>query len=266
MKRMSIGSSLLALLVVIGCGSGKPQDASATNDAAVEKPIQLAEAPAVAPAAAPASGSASITGHVKLTGTAPARAKIKMDADPFCVQQHTSPVLSEDAIVGGQGELANVFVYVKDGVQGSYPAPTTPVVLTQKGCWYTPHVFGIQSGQPLEVVNEDATMHNVNAKPKANTPFNLAQPKPMKSTKAFSKPEVPVSFKCNVHPWMTAYAGVVAHPFFAVSGADGSFTISGLPAGTYTVEAWQEKFGAQSQSVTVADGESKAVEFTFKAE
>ena len=266
MKRMSIGSFLLALLVVIGCGSGKPQDAAATNAAAPEKPVQLAEATDAAPAAAPASGSASITGHVKLTGTAPARAKVKMDADPFCAQQHTSPVFSEDVVVSDQGQLADVFVYVKDGVQGSYPAPTTPVVLTQKGCWYTPHVFGIQPGQPLEVVNEDATMHNVNAKPKASTPFNLAQPKPMKSTKTFSKPEVPVPFKCNVHPWMNAYAGVVAHPFFAVSSADGAFTISGLPAGTYTVEAWQEKFGVQSQSVTVGDGESKTVEFTFKAE
>lgn len=196
---------------------------------------------------------------------------INMDADPVCQQQHTSPVYSEDVVVNANGALKNVFVYVnaeKSGmVRSALAAPTTPVVLTQSGCWYSPHVFGIQADQPLEIVNDDATLHNINAKPTVNQPFNVAQPvKGMKTTKKFAKPEVMVKFKCNVHPWMNAYAGVLTHPFFSVSGADGAFAITGLPAGTYTIEAWHEKYGTQTQTVTVGDGESKSLELTFKAQ
>ena len=214
-----------------------------------------------------ADGTAKITGSVKFEGAAPERQKIKMDADPVCKQQHTEAVMAEDVVVDASGGLKNVFVYVKDGVSGTFPAPTAPVELVQQGCWYTPHVFGIQVGQPLEIVNNDATLHNINAKPTANKPFNIAQPvKNMKTSKQFTTPEVMVSFKCNVHPWMSAFAGVLNHPFFNVSGEDGGFTISGLPAGTYTVEARHEKLGTKTESVTVADGESKAVSFTFTAQ
>jgi hypothetical protein len=263
----------LAILVAIGCGSGKPQDAAATPDVETsqapmqlaEAPIQLAEAPA-APAAASSAGSASITGTIKLNGTAPAGEKVKMDADPVCKQQHATPVMTEE-VAGENGGLKNVFVYVKEGLSGTYPAPTEPVVLDQSGCWYKPHVFGIQVGQPLQILNSDPTLHNVNAKPGANPPFNVAQPaKGMKTNKTFTKPEIGVKFKCNVHPWMSAYAGVVSHPFFGVSQANGSFEIKGLPAGTYVVEAWHEKLGAQTQTVIVGDGEAKSTEFTFNAQ
>ena len=141
------------------------------------------------------------------------------------------------------------------------------MTLDQRGCWYTPHIFGIQVGQPLDIINSDASLHNINAKPKINQPFNIAQPtKGMKTTKKFTKPEIGVTFKCNVHPWMHAYGHVLEHPFFGVTGDDGAFTLSGLPAGTYTVEAWHEKYGTQTQSVTVGSGESKSVTFTFKAQ
>ena len=262
-----LAPTVATILIAIGCGSGKPQDAAAKTDASgAQGTMQLAEAPAGAQPAG-ATGSASIQGTVKFAGTAPAMDKVKMDADPTCQQQHPAPVTAEAVVVNGNGTLKNVFVYVKDGVAGTYPAPATPVVLNQSGCWYMPHAFGIQANQPLEIVNNDSTLHNINAKPKANQPFNVAQPvKGMKTTKKFTTPEVMVSFKCNVHPWMQAYAGVVSHPFFAVSDGTGSFTISRLPAGTYVLEAWHEKYGTQTQTVTVADGETKSIELTFKAQ
>ena len=257
---------MVAVAVAIGCGSSTPQDASATTKTANQRagaPIQLAEAPA---GAQPAAGTASIHGSIKFQGTAPTAEKIKMDADPVCKQQHAEAVYSEEVAVNGNGTLKNVFVSVKGGVSGAFPAPVSPVVLNQQGCWYVPHVFGIQVDQPLEILNSDASLHNINAKPVVNTPFNVAQPvKGMKTTKKFTKPETGIKFKCNVHPWMNAYGHVLSHPFFGVSGVDGSFTISGLPAGTYTIEAWHEKYGTQTQSVTVADGESKSLDFTFPA-
>jgi plastocyanin len=213
-----------------------------------------------------AAGSASVSVAVKLEGTAPAATKIKTSADPICQQQHPEGLMSEEVVVGGAGELKNVFVYVKEGLSGEFPAPAEAVKLDQKGCWYAPHVFGIQVGQTLEIVNSDPTMHNVNAKPTLNQSFNLAQPKKdMVSKKTFAKPELGVKFKCNVHPWMSAYGHVVAHPFFAVTDAHGAATLSGLPAGTYTLEFWHEKYGAQTQTVTVAEQGAATVSAAFKA-
>jgi plastocyanin len=223
------------------------------------------EAAAVKPAEAAPAGWASLSGNVSVTGNVPSPAKIKMAADPACAQAHPDAVMTRD-VVASNGKLQHVLVYVKEGVSGSFPAPAEPVAFNQTGCMYEPHVFGIQTGQKLEILNSDSTLHNVNCQPKANKKFNIAQPtKGMKSVKTFDQPEVPVSFKCNVHPWMAAYAGVFSHPFFAVSDADGSFSIKGLPAGAYTVEAWHEKLGVQTQEVTVADGESKKISFTFAA-
>jgi plastocyanin len=262
----------VAVLVAIGCGGGRPQDATAEQKGA-EAPVQLAETPAAAPAAAPAApssktatGGGSVTGSIRFDGTAPAAQKVQMTADPVCAQAHSTPVMTEDVVVNSNGTLKNVVVYVKEGAEAR-PAPQTPVVLDQQGCWYTPHVFTIQVDQPLQIVNSDATMHNVNAKPSSNQPFNLAQPtKGMKSSKKFTKPEAGVKFKCNVHPWMSAYAVVTPHGFAGVSGDDGAFSIVGLPAGTYTLEAWHEKYGTQTQSVTVSEGGSAAADFVFKAQ
>lgn len=263
-----ISPAVVAIVIAIGCGGGTPQDAAATADRSSserKQPMQLAQAPATAQPAA--AGAGSIHGTVAFEGTAPVQEKVKMDADPACQQQHATAVTTEDVVVNADGTLKNVFVYVKEGATGPFAAPATPVVLNQIGCWYTPHVFGIQTGQPLEIVNSDGTLHNVNAKPTANQPFNLAQPvKGMKATKTFAKREVMVKFKCNVHPWMSAYAGVVEHSFFGVSGTDGSFAITGLPAGTYVLEAWHEKYGTQAQTVTVSDGETTRVEFAFTAQ
>ncbi len=262
---------LLAVIVAIGCGSSKPQDALAEADSAAKPAVDAAASTAPAVPAAPAvpvsGGGAKLEGSIKFDGAAPAPEKVKMAADPVCQQQHTEPVMSEQVVVNSNGTLKNTFVYVKEGVTGSYPAPTAPVVLDQHGCWYAPHVFGIQVGQPLSIVNSDSTLHNVNAKAKTNKPFNIAQPtKNMKTEKKFTAEEVMVSFKCNVHPWMQAWGGALNHPFYAVSDENGAFSIAGLPAGTYTVEAWHEKYGAQTQQVTVADGQAQNLEFVFKAQ
>jgi plastocyanin len=158
-----------------------------------------------------------------------------------------------------------VFVYVKDGLGNlKFPVPTTPLVLDQKGCQYRPHVFGVQAGQPIEILNSDATLHNIHAWPQANQEFNMGQAlQGMKDTHTFTTQEIMVPFRCDVHRWMNSFVGVVAHPFFAVTGADGAFSLKGLPPGTYTIEAWHEKFGTKTASVTIGAKESKDVAFTF---
>lgn len=206
-----------------------------------------------------------VTGKVVFEGTPPAPVVLKVDADPTCLLQHQDGITSEEVVVNPNGTLKYVFVYVKQGLEGqTFPAPATPVVFDQKGCHYEPHVFGIQVGQPLEIRNSDDTLHNVHALPKASQEFNLGMPiKGMKLTKTFTAPEVTVKIKCEVHPWMAAYAGVVDHPFYAVTGEDGSFSLKDLPPGEYVVEAWHEKYGTQTQTVKVP--ETSEISFTFKA-
>jgi hypothetical protein len=250
---------------LIACGGGEEDDALLEEEAAPAPSTAAAPAaPPAAPAAAPASGGATVTGKIAFSGTAPAKETIKMDADAFCKAAHSSPVYTQEVEVNSNGTLKDVFVYVKEGVTGSYPAPTTPVVLDQHGCQYTPHIFGIQAGQPLKILNSDGTLHNIHALPKINAEFNIGQPfKGMETIKKFDKPEVPLRFKCDVHKWMGAYAGVLTHPFFAVSGDQGTFEIKNLPPGTYVIEAWQEKYGPQTQTVTISGSESKTVDFSF---
>ena len=139
-------------------------------------------------------------------------------------------------------------------------------MLDQKGCHYSPHVFGLRTGQPLEILNSDQTLHNVNAMAQVNQAFNMGQAmQGMKSQKTFTKPEVMVRIKCDVHGWMNAYAGVLSHPYFAVTANGGAFELKDLPPGTYTIEAWHEKLGTQTQSVTLGAKETKTVGFAFKA-
>jgi plastocyanin len=172
-----------------------------------------------------------------------------------------------ETFVTENGGLGNVLVYVKDGLGGYYfEPPSQPVRLDQKGCRYEPHVFGVQVGQNIEFVNSDATAHNVHALPNANAEFNFSQQiQTQKNSRFFSKPEVMVRIKCDMHNWMSAYAGVLEHPYFSVTKPGGEFELANLPAGSYTVEAWHEKLGTQSQQVTLADNDKKAVTFTFKA-
>ncbi len=215
--------------------------------------------------AAKAQEGSLVTGKVLFEGTAPAPLPIKMDADPVCLLQHAKGATSEEVVVNGNGTLKNVFVYVKEGLAGQkFEAPKEPVVFDQKGCSYNPHVFGIMANQPLEILNSDGTLHNVHALPKASKEFNLGMPiQGMKLTQKFTSPEVMVKIKCEVHPWMAAYAGVLDHPFYGVTNDQGAFEIKGLPAGEYVLEAWHEKYGSQTATVKVP--ETGEVSFTFKS-
>ncbi len=216
-------------------------------------------------AAAVSPDAATVTGTVKLAGVAPKMNAIPMGADPYCQSQHSTPATEEDVMAGPGGELANVFVYVKN-ISGNFPPPSTPVVLDQKGCQYHPHVNGIQVGQALQIKNDDATLHNVHALPNVNSQFNEGQPvQGMVSTRKFDKAEMtPFKIKCDVHGWMRSYMAVMPHPFYAVSADNGTFTIPNLPPGNYTIVAWHEKYGQTEQQVTVGAKESKAISFSFK--
>jgi plastocyanin len=216
------------------------------------------------PLAAHAAGS--ITGTIKLDGQAPQRQTIKMSADPQCEAANPGGRMG-DVFLVKDGKVQNVFVYVKEGLgdqKFEIPAGEKPHV-DQIGCMYTPRVVGVMVGQELEIRNSDPTLHNVHALPTASKPFNNAMPmKGMTIKRKFTAPEVMVRMKCDVHPWMAAYIGVLPHPFFAVSGENGAFTIANVPPGTYTIEAWHEKMGTQTASVTVADGAAANADFTFK--
>ena len=235
------------------------------------------EKPASAPAESAATGggqkvdpatAGELNGMVMLDGTAPKNEAIKMNADPYCVTANKTPQFQEAYMVdGGDGKsLANVFVYIKDGLGNySYDPPTDMARIDQHECRYHPHVFGIRVGQPLEILNSDSTLHNIHALPKANAEFNNGQPiQGMKMTHVFTAKEVMVPFKCDVHGWMNAYVGVLDHPFFAVTDKDGKFSIKGVPPGTYTIEAWHEKLGTQESKVTLGAKETKEANFTFK--
>lgn len=255
LRNMWVGTLGLALAASVACGGGNTSESAA---------------PAAAPASdgqrVDAATAGGIKGVVSFEGEAPKNEPIKMNADPVCVKSNTTPQSQETYAIEG-GKLANVFVYVKDGL-GNYvfDTPTEAVKLDQTSCRYHPHVFGVRVNQPVEIVNGDDTLHNIHALPKANSEFNNGQPiKGMKMTHTFTAKEVMVPFKCDVHGWMNAYVGVMDHPYFATTGADGSFELKSLPPGTYTVEAWHEKLGPMTQSVTVAASESKEVNFAFKA-
>jgi len=210
-----------------------------------------------------------ITGKILFEGTKPHLPEISMAKDPECVREHHGhPVRPEDGRVNPNNTLPNVFVYVKSGAQKyHFSTPTKPAVLDQRGCVYVPHVLGIMVGQPLKVVNSDFTTHNIHVMPKNNPAWNQSQPPGAAPFyKKFAHPEVMIPVHCNEHPWMNAYIGVVDNPFYDVTGTKGRFTIKGIPAGEYTIEAWTATFGTQEKTVHVSPHQSTTLDFTFRSQ
>jgi hypothetical protein len=206
-----------------------------------------------------------LTGEVIFEGEPPAREPVNMGADAACQEVERRPVYSQTVEINSNATLKNVLVYAKEGVTGSYAVPTEPVVLEQQACQLAPHVFGIQVGQPLAIVNSDATRHNLHAFALANHGFSIGESSfGDRALKRFDAAEVPVRFRCDRHPWMVAYAGVLTHPFFAVTNGAGAFEIKGLLPGNYVIGAWQEKYGLQTQTVAISGEELKTLIFTFR--
>lgn len=251
--RLALSTALLLFVFVLaGCGGAAPERSSGNA--------------ASAPEATPTEplGSSSIAGSVRFDGDVPELRPLNMDADPACAAKHSEPVYPEILAVDEQAGLANVLVYVADNLpEGPYP-PAEPPVIDQQGCRYTPRVAGIMVGQDLKVLNSDELLHNVHSLSEVNRPFNRAMPAAIKqATFSFTDEEPAFRIKCDVHPWMSSYVAVFNHPYFAVTGPDGSFEIPGLPAGTYTIEAWHERLGSQRSGVTLLDGLAAMVDLAF---
>ena len=244
-----------AALIVVACGKGGGESGGApaggATAAATAFPVDTTTA-------------ATITGRVAFTGAHPPATRIDMSGEPTCAAKHPSGAFTETVVVNDNGTLRNVFVYVKDGLPANLTFPVPAAVnLDQNGCQYSPHVFGVQVGQTINIRNDDGLLHNSKARPTANRPFNVSQPTDMSTPRSFTTAEVMVQLECNVHSWMNAFVAVRPDPYFAVSGNDGAFSIGRLPPGTYTIEAWSEHYGTQTQQVMVGQHESKAITFTF---
>jgi PQQ-dependent catabolism-associated beta-propeller protein len=245
-----------------------------TADMGAAIPRQQAHENAAAPAArapeqyyhADAANSGKLRGEARFDGKVPAPKRISMDAEKACQDMHKSAVYDNQVLVNDQGGLANVFVYIKSGLEGKVFEPSTQtVMLDQKGCQFVPRVIGIRTGQTLSVRNSDPVSHNIHPKPQNNRDWNQQQgPKEPDLERRFARPEVMIPVKCDVHAWMRSYIGVLDNPFFAVTDANGSFAIDGIPAGRYTIAAWHEVFGEITQNVIVARGEGTSIKFVFK--
>ncbi len=240
---------LLTLSLTVACKQiAVPQSPAANTSATPVTPIDP-------------STAATITGTVNFEGV-PSKAKpIDMSSDPFCKGQTES-----EQVVVDNGKVANVLVYVKDGLGGKNFAPPQQVVtIKQEGCRYVPHMAAVMVGQPVKFEDDDQTLHNIHAMPKQNSQWNQSQmPNSPPLAKSFSSSELMIPVKCNQHPWMFMYLNVLGNPFFAVTGTDGHFSLQGLPPGTYTIAAVQEKYGEKTQTVTVGAKEVKVVDFTYQ--
>jgi len=253
--RVLIGSlALCALLLTMACNKNTEQSSNTTAE----------KEAAPAPVATPIDPAtvATVKGAVKFDGTAPKQSKIDMSQDPACKGSNEA-----ETIVASGGDLANVFVYVKDGLGSrTFDVPKDPVVLDQSGCKYHPHVMGVMTGQTVQIKNDDQTTHNIHPTPKDNREWNESQPPSSPAIeKNFAREEIMLPVKCNQHPWMKMYISVVKSPFYAVTDKSGKYEIKGLPPGDYTIAFVHEKLGEQDQKVTVAAKETKTVDQSFKA-
>jgi hypothetical protein len=254
MRRFRVALPCVVATFALACGG-------ASTPAAPPAPA----GPAVDPATAGA-----IHATVAFEGVAPAPAMIRLDGDPKCVAENGGKERPAETIVVGSGvggPLQNVFVYVKDGLGSfSFPVPPEPVVLDQQKCRYVPRVLGVRVGQEFSIRNSDPLLHNVRSDGQVNRPFNMSTPlQGVSFSRTFATREVMVPFRCDVHNFMSAWVGVLDHPYFGVTGADGRVALNGLPPGTYTIEAWHESLGTRTEQITVGPKETKDVSFKFSS-
>jgi plastocyanin len=246
-------SCSLLLLAVVGCGGGEAPEPAVPAVPEVER------------VAVDAATTGTIKGVVRVNGDFPSPRRVSFGSEAACSAAHDGPVYFDTALATG-GKLQNAFVWVKQGLEGyAFPTPTAEVVVDQRGCIYQPHVVGVQVGQPLTFVNSDATTHNVRTVPKKGHGTNFSMPREgMRSTRTYKRPQVMMQTKCDIHPWMSAWIGVIPHPAFAISAADGRFEITGVPPGDLVLEVWHEKLGSQTQSVSLVAKGEVSVEFSFE--
>ncbi|HZI05815.1 MAG TPA: carboxypeptidase regulatory-like domain-containing protein [Archangium sp.] len=259
MKLRTLGVAVLGAVGLAALPACQKEEAAARRPVA-QAPAAAPEAPAAQPAP-PVTGGATVRGTVTFKGTPPTPASVTPSDDPAC----DGMALKDESVLVKDGKLANVLVRVRGLVPRSHPAQ--PALIDQQQCTYTPRVQGVTAGQPVLIKNSDGTLHNARALTGTKTVFNVAQPP---NAKAVPRPlpadaEV-IRLKCDIHPWMAAWVVVNPNPYFATSGADGSFSIEHLPEGTYTLEAWHETFGTQTAEVTVKEGETATASFAFSAE
>jgi len=217
-----------------------------------------------------AAADGTITGTVKLNGTAPHMRGIDMSKDPYCSKAHEgNPAKMENVVAGSGGGLENVVLYLSEGLSGNEAstAPSSEPVFDQKGCMYVPHVLAMDVNQKFKVTTSDQTAHNIHPMPapgSGNIGWNKSQPPgapPIETS--WKAEEIAIPVKCNIHPWMHGWHVVVKGPY-ATTDSNGSYTIKNVPPGSYTVTAWQEEYGKQTQKVTVASGKPATADFTFK--
>jgi plastocyanin len=243
---MARASAVVVLLVALaGCGGDEP----------VTRPPPTPLDPAT---------TGTITGTVTFDGRPPAMGTLNMASEAQCAAAHAGPVPTGDVLVK-DGKVENAFVWIKDGLGDRvFPLPTAPVVIDQKGCVFTPRVAGAQTGQPIHFLNSDPLLHNVHSTPAEAKSWNLSLSKQgVQREVRVAKPEVMIPMQCDVHPWMRGYLGVLSHPYFAVTGADGKFVLPNVPAGQYVVGSWHERFGTREARVAVTAQETKDVGFAY---
>lgn len=252
LRRRTVAAALCTLLLAgAGCKKNESKASEGTNPAPTFTTIDW-------------NTAGTISGTIHFTGKTPERVAIDMAQDPVCA---VSPANYTEQYVVHDGGLANVFVYVKDGLGNRvYPTLAEPVVVDQKGCRFTPHVVGVMVGEPVKFTNSDPTMHNVHMTPTlgTNQTTDISQPpNGAGEMRTLATPELMIPVRCNNHPWMESFVNVVSNPFFAVSDTDGHFTIKGLPPGTYTIVADHEVLGQQTATVTVTAKGTATSDFTY---
>ena len=256
---MRRGIVIVSLLAAVGCSTAPTPKPAVSTEAPVktEDKVYTKIDPQTA---------GSIKGRITLPGRPKAIKIVDMSEDPQCDKLHRVPVVDNVLVVDRSSKgVANVFVYIKQGLEGKTFEPSAePANIVQEGCWFSPRVMGIQVGQPFRVINSDPLTHNIHPLAQVNREWNQSQDagaQPL--TRKFTKPEVMVKVKCNIHPWMRGWVGVVDHPYFQVTGVDGSYELKNLPPGEYVLEAWHEELGTRQVKVTIASSAKPVQNIAF---